>query len=82
MYYDGYGNPAEVIGEQELAEKYGEDPHAFLRAVEGSERGAAGGGGKGYVSLVVFDSEEERHEYLESIGEQISGFGGCRSQCQ
>jgi hypothetical protein len=48
----------------------------------GSRAGERDLGGKGYVSVVNFESEQERDEYLETLGEQISSYGGCRSQCQ
>jgi hypothetical protein len=48
----------------------------------GREAGQGDLGGKGYISVVNFGSEQERDEYLESLAEKISSFGGCRSQCQ
>jgi hypothetical protein len=48
----------------------------------GSDAGEGVLGGKGYISMVNFGSEQEREEYLETLGEEISIYGGCRSQCQ
>ena len=80
VYYDGYGNAKKAIGEDDLAVRYGNNPDSFLKEMLGAGEGDLGG--KGYVSVVNFESEQERDEYLESLGEKISGFGGCRSQCQ
>ena len=82
VYYDGYGNAKRAIGEKELAAQYGNNPDSFLKEMLGSEAGERALGGKGYVSVVNFESEQEREEYLETLGEQISSYGGCRSQCQ
>ena len=82
VYYDGYGNAKKAIGEEELLTLYGNSPDSFLKAMLGREAGQGDLGGKGYISVVNFGSEQERDEYLESLGEKISSFGGCRSQCQ
>ena len=82
VYYDGYGNAKKAIREEDLAAGYGNNPDSFLKELLGSEAGERDVGGKGYVSVVNFDSEQERDEYFETIGEKISSYGGCRSQCQ
>ena len=82
VYYDGYGNAKKAIGEKDLAVRYGNNPDSFLKEMLGREAGEGDLGGKGYVSVVNFDTEQERDEYLENLGEQISSYGGCRSQCQ
>lgn len=82
VYYDGYGNAVKAIGEEELACNYDQDTAAFLKAMISSELGGKDKKTKGHVALVVFDSEQERDAYLQSMGEQIADFGGCRSQCQ
>ena len=82
VYYDGYGNAKKAVGEAELAESYGSNSGAFLKAMLGSQGAQREVGGRGYVSVVNFDTEQERDEYLENLGEQISSYGGCRSQCQ
>ncbi|NTV33338.1 MAG: hypothetical protein HGA50_08615 [Deltaproteobacteria bacterium] len=80
VYYDGYGNVKKAVGEDDLAVRYGNNPDSLLKEMLGAGEGDLGG--KGYVSVVNFESEQERDEYLESLGEKISSFGGCRSQCQ
>jgi hypothetical protein len=82
VYYDGYGNAKKAIGEEDLAVRYGNNPDSFLKEMLGGEAGEGDLGGKGYVSVVNFESEQERDEYLETLGEKISSYGGCRSQCQ
>ena len=82
VYYDGYGNAKKAIGEEDLAALHGNDPDSFLKEMLGSRAGEGALGGKGHVSVVNFGSEQERDEYLESLAEKISSFGGCRSQCQ
>jgi hypothetical protein len=81
VYYDGYGNAKKAIGEEDLAGKYGSNPDSFLKDMLGSGAGEGDLGGKGYVSLINFESEQERDEYLDSLSEKISSYGGCRSQC-
>jgi hypothetical protein len=82
VYYDGYGNAKKAIGEEDLAVRYGNNPDSFLKEMLGGEAGEGDLGGKGFVSVVNFESEQERDEYLETLGEKISSYGGCRSQCQ
>jgi len=82
VYYDGYGNARKAISEEQLATGYRNSPDAFLKEMLGSRAGERDLGGKGYVFVVNFDTEQERDEYLETLGEQISSYGGCRSQCQ
>jgi hypothetical protein len=82
VYYDGYGNAKKAIREEDLAVKYGGNPDSFLKDMLGSGAGEGDLGGKGCVSVVNFESEQERDECLESMGEKISSYGGCRSQCQ
>ena len=82
VYYDGYGNAKKSVGEAELADSYGNNPNTFLKTMLRTEGSEGDLGGKGYVSVVNFESDQERDEYLETIGEKISSFGGCRSQCQ
>jgi hypothetical protein len=83
VYYDGYGNAKKAIGEEDLARRYGNNPDSFLKEMRWSRAGEEGElGGKGHVSLVNFETEQERDEYLKTLGEKISSYGGCRSQCQ
>jgi len=48
----------------------------------GSDAGEVVLGEEGYMSVVNFESEQERDDYLETLGEKISSYGGCRSRCQ
>ena len=82
VYLDGYGNAKKAVGQEELASGYGNNPDSFLKEMLGSSAGERDLGGKGYLSVVNFDSEQERDEDLETIGERISSYGGCRAQCQ
>ena len=82
VYHDGYGNANKVIGEEELAARYGNNPNAVLKEMLWSRAGEGGLGGRGSISVVNFESEQEKDEYLETLGEKISSYGGCRSQCQ
>lgn len=82
VYYDGYGHAKKAIGEEELAERCGNNPDTFLKEMLGGGAGEGDLGGKGYISTVNFESDQERVEYLETLSEKISSYGGCRSQCQ
>jgi hypothetical protein len=82
VYYDDYGSAKKAIGEEDFARRYGNQPDSFLKDMLGGEAGEGDPGGRGYVSVVSFESEQERDEYLETIGEKISSYGGCRSPCQ
>ncbi|MCU0595141.1 MAG: hypothetical protein MUC98_06740 [Desulfobacterota bacterium] len=82
VFLDGYGNAKKAVGEEDLATFYGNDPDSFLKEMLGSRAGEGSLGGKGYVSVVNFDTEQERDDYLETLDEKISSYGGCRSQCQ
>ncbi len=82
VYYDGYGNAKKAIGEEDLVALYGNDPDSFLKEMLGSRAGEGALGGKGHVSVVYFETEQERDEYLETFVDKISSYGGCRSQCQ
>jgi hypothetical protein len=67
VYYDGYGNAKIAIGEEDLLTLYGNSPDSFLKAMLGREAAEGDLGGKGYISVVNFGSEQERDEYLESL---------------
>ena len=80
--YDGYGHAKKAVSQEELATGYGNNPDSFLKKMLGFSAGEGNLGGKGYVSVINFESEQERDEYLETMGERISSYGGCPSQCQ
>lgn len=79
LYFDGYGNLGKVIDEIELSEKYNGNPEKFQREVCGGnspERGNI----TGNVSTLSFETEKDLEEYLESLGDEITGFYGCESE--
>lgn len=80
VYFDAYGHAGQIANEQELAQKYHNDPQEFLRAVCGSLSNEKENHTTGHVGTLRFDSEEELKNYLESLGEEITGFYGCRSE--
>jgi hypothetical protein len=80
VYFDGYGHLKKVVNENELDEKYNNDTNEFLRSMcdpgpnAGSERLT------GHVSTLNFSDEKELNDYLESLGDEITGFYGCESE--
>lgn len=80
VYFDAYGHAGQIANEQELAQKYHNDPQEFLQAVCGSLSNEKENHTTGHVGTLRFDSEEELKNYLESLGEEIIGFYGCRSE--
>ncbi len=80
VYFDGYGHLRQAIDEQELAEKYDNDPEEFLKAMHNLGTSARAEQATGHVSTLVFADEKEFNDYLESLGEEISGFYECRSE--
>ncbi|MBU0735314.1 MAG: hypothetical protein KJ573_09340 [Proteobacteria bacterium] len=80
IYFDSYGYAREVLTEEELAEKYNNNPEEFLRATcsvvaeRDMERST------GHVGTLRFDNEDELKDYLDSLGEEIKGFYGCQSE--
>ena len=80
VYFDAYGHARQIANEQELAQKYHNDPQEFLRAMSGSLSTKKNNHTTGHVGTLKFDSKEELKDYLESLGEEITGFYGCRSE--
>ena len=80
VYFDAYGHARQIASEQELALKYHNDPQEFLRAMCGSLSTGKESHTTGHVGTLKFDSKEELEDYLESLGEEITGFYGCRSE--
>ena len=74
VYFDAYGNACQAISAKELAESYRDDPDIFLKAM--CRRGSEGDGEhvSGHVGTLSFDSPMELQDYLESLGDEISGF--------
>ena len=80
VYFDAYGHARQIADEQELAQKYHNDPQEFLRAMSGSLSTENNNHTTGHVGTLKFDSKEELKDYLESLVEEITGFYGCRSE--
>jgi hypothetical protein len=74
VYFDPYGHARLAIGEKELAEKYRNDPDKFLNDMCRHFDHASG-----HVGTLCFDNENELDDYLNSLGDEITGFYGCRS---
>ena len=79
IYFDGYGHLRDAISEKELAEKYNNNPDEFLKAMCCSGPDAKIEHTTGHVTTLRFDSENELQDYLESLGDEITGFYGCDS---
>jgi hypothetical protein len=80
VYFDAYGHPRHAINDEELVEKYDNDPDEFLRAMCNSAPDAETGPATGHVGTLVFDNENELNDYLQSLGDELTGFYGCRSE--
>ena len=79
VYFDAYGHPRKAISEDELVETYRNSPDDFLRAMGTLKGGAERGPAAGQVGTLNFENEEELNDYLQSLGDEITGFYGCRS---
>jgi hypothetical protein len=80
VYFDAYGHAREIINEQELAQKYDNAPDKFLGAMCQGRSGTPGGHTIGHVGTLSFDSKKDLQDYLEGLGDEITGFYGCRSE--
>jgi len=74
IYFDRYRRPKKAITEEDLTEKYGDDPEKLLHVMD-VEHGA-----NGHVGILSFETEKELVEYLEKTGEEIIGFYECREE--
>ncbi len=74
VYFDAYGHARQAVSEKELAENYRNEPDSFLKAMcrPGADTGADHI--SGHVGTLSFDNDEELNDYLESLGDEISGF--------
>lgn len=74
VYFNAYGHARQAVSEKELAENYQNEPDRFLKAM--CRLGADTGEGhiSGHVGTLSFDNDEELNDYLESLGDEISGF--------
>ena len=80
VYFDAYGHARMIINAQELAQKFDNDPAKFLGAMCQGRPGTPGGCTTGHVGTLSFDSKKELQDYLEGLGDEITGFYGCRSE--
>ena len=80
VYFDSYGHARQVITEKELAEKYKNDPNEFFGTMCNSGQAAGRGHAVGHVGTLRFENEKELNDYLKSLGDEIDGFYGCRSE--
>jgi hypothetical protein len=72
VYFDRYRRPKQAVSENELVEKYSDDPERLLLAM-GERYGT-----NGHVGILSFETEKELMEYFEKTGEEIIGFYECR----
>lgn len=80
VYFDSYGNAREVVNEEVLAEKYNNDPEEFFKANCDAVADAHMARSTGHVGTLKFDTQDELKDYLESLGDEITGFYGCHSE--
>lgn len=74
VYYDAYGHARRAISEAQLAATYQNDPDRFLEAMCRSGARPATGLITGHVGILNFTNARELKDYLESMGDEISGF--------
>ncbi|MBN2125687.1 MAG: hypothetical protein JW821_15425 [Deltaproteobacteria bacterium] len=82
VYYDSYRRPRRAISESELAETYGGDTEAFLKAMWDQAPDSRMERGTGSIGTLSFDSERDLRDYLESIGEEVTGFFEAKGDCR
>jgi hypothetical protein len=75
VYFNAYGQAQKIISERELAEHFNNAPDEFLAAMCRSDEHTSG-----HVGVLSFDTEADLLEYLDGLGDEISGFYGCRSE--
>ena len=80
VYFDPYGHAKQAINETELAQEYNSDPDEFLKFMCHLPPDAEMVHTTGHVGTLCLDNEKELEDYLESLGDEISGFYGCRSE--
>ena len=74
VYFDAYGHARQAVSEKELAENYQNEPDRFLKAMCRPGPDTGEGHISGHVGTLSFDNDEELNNYLESLGDEISGF--------
>jgi hypothetical protein len=77
VYFDAYGYAGKIISEQQMTATFHDDPEEFLQSMCPS---VTPGNTSGHVGTLNFDTEEELKNYLEGLGDIITGFYGCRSE--
>jgi hypothetical protein len=74
VYFDAYGHARQAISERELTEHYQNDVNKFWEAMCRRGPDADEGHLTGHVGTLSFQSEKELTDYLETLGDEISGF--------
>jgi len=74
VFFDAYGHAKQAVSENELAEKYNNDPDEFLKAVSHRQPDAEMQHATGHVGTLSFRDEDELKDFLESLGDEITGF--------
>ena len=74
VYFDAYGHARQAVSEKELAENYQNEPDRFLKAMCRPELDTDGDHISGHVGTLNFSNDEQLRDYLESLGDEISGF--------
>ncbi|UCE56927.1 MAG: hypothetical protein JSV31_16235 [Desulfobacterales bacterium] len=80
VYFDAYGYARQAIDENQLAQEYQNDPNIFLKTMCRLRPDTPMEHTTGHVGTLIFDNENELNDYLESLGDEITGFYGCRSE--
>jgi hypothetical protein len=80
VYFDRYRRPRRAITDKELAERYENDVHRFLQAMEPPDIDAGEAPPLGHVGILRFENENELKDFLEATGEEIIGFYECHSE--
>jgi hypothetical protein len=74
VYFDAYGHARQAVSEKELAENYQNEPDRFLKAMCRPRPETNEGHISGHVGTLNFENDEALNDYLESLGDEISGF--------
>ncbi len=74
VYFDAYGHARHAISEKELTDHYQNDVDRFWEAMCRWGPDADKGHITGHVGTLSFQNEKELTDYLESLGDEISGF--------
>lgn len=74
VYFDAYGLPRRAVTAAELALDYGNDPELFLKSACRTPEGAGPQFASGHVGVLAFRTEADLKRFLESLGDEITGF--------